>query len=91
LTPGAQAYAPAVEAILADDLVLIGPGDLCTSVISNLLAAGIPQPIRNAAGKVVYVCNLMTKRGETDGYKASGLLREVQRYLGALKPWTLCW
>ncbi|OGO42204.1 MAG: hypothetical protein A2Z04_01595 [Chloroflexi bacterium RBG_16_57_9] len=82
LTPGAQAYPPAVEAVLAADLVVIGPGDLYTSVIPNLLVEGVPQAIRNSAGKVAYVCNLMTKRGETDGYKASDFLREVQRYLG---------
>ena len=82
LTPRAQAYPPAVEAILAADLVVVGPGDLFTSVIPNLLVEGIPEAIRNTRGRVAYVCNLMTKRGETDGYKASDFLREVQRYLG---------
>lgn len=81
LTPGARAYPPAVAAILAADLVVIGPGDLYTSVIPNLLVEGIPQAIQNTPGEVAYVCNLMTKRGETDGYKASDFLREIQRYL----------
>ncbi len=82
LDPPAQAYPPALEAIAAADIVVIGPGDLYTSVIPNLLVEGIPEAIANAPGKVIYICNLMTKHGETDGFTACDFVREIERYLG---------
>ena len=83
LTPQAKAYTPALNAILDADIVLIGPGDLYTSVIPNLLVQGVAQAIGQSNGHVVYACNLMTKHGETDGYKASDFVAEIQRYLGS--------
>ncbi len=82
LTPQANAYAPALRAIQSADMVLIGPGDLYTSVIPNLLVHGIAEAIVQSRAHVVYACNLMTKHGETDGYKASDFVAEIQRYLG---------
>lgn len=81
LKPHARAYRRAVDAIRDADLIVIGPGDLYTSVIANLLVQGIPEAIRRSKAKKVYVCNLMTKHGETDGYTAADHLREVDRYL----------
>lgn len=83
LKPRARAYAKVIEAIKAADMVVIGPGDLYTSVIANLLVQEIPEAIRTSKAKKVYVCNLMTKHGETDGYTAADHLREVLRYLGS--------
>jgi uncharacterized cofD-like protein len=64
------------------DKVLIGPGDLYTSVLPCLLVDGIPDAIRASEGEIIYVCNVMTKHGETDGYKASDYVREIHHYLG---------
>jgi uncharacterized cofD-like protein len=83
LTPQAKAYAPAVDTILSADIVVIGPGDLYTSVIPNLLVEGVAEAIGRSHAYVVYVCNLMTKHGETDGFKASDFVAEIQRYLGS--------
>lgn len=77
----ARAYPAAVEAIHEADMVVIGPGDLYTSVIPNLLVEGIPQAISETAATVVYVCNLMTKPGETDGFGACDFVSEIQNYL----------
>ena len=82
LDPPAQAYPAAVQAIQQADLVVIGPGDLYTSVIANLLVEGIPEAVATSRGTVTYVCNLMTKHGETDGYGAPEFISEIQRYLG---------
>lgn len=79
----------AVQALAQADLIVLGPGDLYTSVLPNLLVPGIGEAIRASRAVTVYVCNLMTKRGETDGYHASDFVRTVQRYLGAHVDWVI--
>jgi uncharacterized cofD-like protein len=83
LDPDAAVNPPVLEAIACADLVVMGPGDLYTSVIPNLLVSGMADAIRACRGKRVYVCNVMTKHGETDGFAASDFIREINRYLGA--------
>jgi uncharacterized cofD-like protein len=82
LDPPAIANPAALAALEEADAVVIGPGDLYTSVLPNLLVAGIPSAVRNSPATRVYVCNLMTKHGETDGFRASDFVAEVQRYSG---------
>lgn len=82
LDPPAQATPEACEAIERADLVVIGPGDLYTSLIPTLLVEGIRESIIRSAATTVYVCNVMTKHGETDGYAASDFLRAITDYLG---------
>jgi len=65
------AYPPVIEAIDAADLVVIGPGSLYTSVIPNLLVAGIAEALARADAQVVYVCNVANQRGETTGMDAA--------------------
>jgi uncharacterized cofD-like protein len=70
--------------------VVIGPGDLYTSIIPNLLVQGISDALASTAATRVYVCNLMTKPGETDSFKASDFVREILRYLrGADLDWVI--
>ena len=78
----APACAQAVRAIRRADTIIIGPGDLYTSLIPNLLVHDIARALRESEAEKVYVCNLMTKHGETDGYKASDFVNEIHRYLG---------
>jgi uncharacterized cofD-like protein len=82
LSPSAPANPAALEAIAAADLIVLGPGDLYTSVIPNLLVDGIADTLRRSSGRRVYVCNVMTKHGETDDFAASDFIREINRYLG---------
>jgi len=82
LQPLATMHAPVLEAMADADLIVLGPGDLYTSVVPNLLVDGIPEAIRTSRAKCVYVCNVMTKHGETDGYAASDFIRAINRYLG---------
>lgn len=82
LDPPVEVFPRAEEEIKKADLVVMGPGDLYTSVIPNLLVEGLPQAIQESEGTKVCVCNLMTKHGETDNFKASDFIREIQRYLG---------
>lgn len=65
------AYQPAVEALLAADVVVIGPGSLYTSVIPNFLVEGISEALAASSAKRVYVCNVANQRGETFGFDAA--------------------
>ena len=58
----------ALEAIHEADLILIGPGSLFTSVIPNLLVGGISEAIIRSPAKKIYICNMMTEPGETNGF-----------------------
>ena len=62
------AHPEAVEAILDADLVVVGPGSLYTSVLPNLIVEGISDALLKANAMKVYVCNVATEPGETDGY-----------------------
>jgi uncharacterized cofD-like protein len=72
----------ALRAIRRADVIIIGPGDLYTSIIPNLLVEGVARAIRESEAEKVYVCNLMTKRGETDGFRASDFVATIHQYLG---------
>lgn len=82
LKPGAMANNSAIKAIGEADLILLGPGSLFTSVLPNLLVEGIPEAIRNSKARKVYIPNIMTEHGETDGFSASQHVKEVEKYLG---------
>jgi len=60
-----------LEAIARAELVVLGPGSLFTSVIPNLLIPGVREALRSTHARVVYVCNVMTQPGETDGFSAA--------------------
>jgi uncharacterized cofD-like protein len=72
----------AIRALRRADVIIIGPGDLYTSILPNLLVEDIARTIRESEAEKVYVCNLMTKHGETDGFQASDFVREIHQYLG---------
>lgn len=57
-----------LRAIREADLILLGPGSLYTSVIPNLLVDGVGEAIRSSDALKVYICNIMTQDGETEGY-----------------------
>ena len=75
-------YEPALSAILNADLIVLGPGSLYTSVLPNLMVAGVAQAIRWSAGKVVYVCNVATQPGETDHFGAADHIRAIVDHIG---------
>jgi uncharacterized cofD-like protein len=73
--------ASAVDALRSADLVVLGPGDLYTSILPNLLVDGIVEAIAEAKQRL-FVVNLMTKPGESDGFRASTFVEQVLEYLG---------
>ncbi|MCQ2743650.1 MAG: YvcK family protein [bacterium] len=66
-----RALPEALEAIADADLIILGPGSLYTSVIPNILVAGITDAIEQSQAKKIYVCNIMTQPGETDNYSVA--------------------
>ena len=64
----ADAHPLAVEAIEQAQVIVIGPGSLYTSILPNLLVSGIASAVRRSGADKVYVCNVATQKGETDGY-----------------------
>ena len=66
-----QAYQPALDAIANADLICIGPGSVYTSVIPNLLIPGVAKALKESKAMKVYICNVMTQKGESDSFTAS--------------------
>jgi len=77
-----RAYPGAVRAILEADLVVIGPGSLYTSILPNLLVPEIAEALQATRAPRVYVCNIATQPGETDGYTAQAHLQALEKHLG---------
>jgi uncharacterized cofD-like protein len=74
---------PDVLAALREaDLIILGPGSLYTSVLPNLLVRGVADGIRQSRAVKIYVCNVMTQPGETDGFKASDHVMALVDHLG---------
>jgi uncharacterized cofD-like protein len=78
----ARPLAAALSAIAEADAITLGPGSLFTSVIPNLLVAGIPQAIRASAAVKAYFVNLMWQPGETSEFTASDHVRALNRHAG---------
>jgi len=71
-----------IEAIKDADLIIMGPGSLYTSVIPNLLIKEISAEIAKASAKKIYVCNIMTQKGETDNYSVASHLNALINHSG---------
>ena len=82
LTPWATITAEAKEAIQSADLIVLGPGDLYTSILPNCIVEGFVDALSQSKAVIVYVCNLMSKRGQTVGMHAKEHIEEIKRYIG---------
>lgn len=74
--------APALQAIMEADAIVLGPGSLYTSIMPNLLVNGVADAIRKSAAVKIYICNVMTQPGETDGYTASMHAKAIIEHAG---------
>jgi uncharacterized cofD-like protein len=81
LKPRAKAYPGAIEAVRKADLIVIGPGDLYSSLAQILLTEGLAEAINKSSARKLYVCNLMTKYGETNNFSVSDFASEIEKYL----------
>lgn len=76
------AYPEAIRAILDADLIVIGPGSLYTSVLPNLLVEDITRAIKASSAVKIYVCNVATQQGETDGFDVSDHIKALIDHVG---------
>ena len=75
------AFPQAIQAILAADLIVIGPGSLYTSILPNLLVPDIAEAIRASRALKLFVCNVATERGETNGYTVGDHIHAIEEHV----------
>jgi len=78
-----RAYPETIRAILDADLIVLGPGSLYTSVLPNLLIDSLPEALRASRAIKMYVCNVATQHGETDGYSVHDHVRALEKHIGS--------
>lgn len=84
LTPTATLSPAAAAALAAADVIIFGPGDLYTSILANCVVAGFQDTLRTSRATLIYLCNLMSKPGQTNGLSATQHVAEVTRYAGRM-------
>jgi uncharacterized cofD-like protein len=82
LEPTVMAQPAAIEAIMDADMVVIAPGNLYASLAPTLLVQGVSEALKATKAKIVYVTNLVTKPGQTDGYSVNDFASEIERFAG---------
>ncbi len=82
LTTQARLSRVAKIALQEATCVVIGPGDLYTSIIPNLIIDGFVGTLKDSSAILMYVCNVMTKQGQTIGMDSVAHVKEITRYLG---------
>jgi uncharacterized cofD-like protein len=85
LQPNVQVNPAALDAIRNADAIVIGPGDVYTSIVPVILVSGIANAIAKSNAAVIHVVNLASKPGQTDGFAASEHVQAVQTYLSPAK------
>jgi len=82
LKPEARAYPKTLKVLEEADLITIGPGDLYSTIAQILLVKGISEAIAKSKAKKVYLCNLMTKYGETNRFSVLDFTNQIEEWLG---------
>lgn len=89
LAPEAELNPAAREAIMRADLVVIAPGNLYGSLAPALVVPGMSEALNQTSAKKVYVCNLATKKGQTDGFTVADFADEIERFAGCKLDYVL--
>jgi len=76
------AFPQVIQSILSADLIVIGPGSLYTSILPNLLVPDVAEAIRASRALKIFVCNVATQPGETDGYTCGDHVRAIEDHVG---------
>ncbi|MBI4153670.1 YvcK family protein [Candidatus Woesebacteria bacterium] len=82
VVPEARVNKKAIKAIRKADIIVLGPGDLYTSTICNLVIDGVAEEVAKSKAKKVFVLNLMTKFGQTHGFSTRDHIETLEKYLG---------
>jgi uncharacterized cofD-like protein len=75
-----RVYPPVVDAIQTADYIILGPGDLFTSVIPNLIVPGVQASIQKSSAKLIYIVNIMTKFGETNNFRCKDFINRLEYF-----------
>jgi uncharacterized cofD-like protein len=75
-------YPPVLDAIRDADYIFIGPGDLFTSIIPNLIVPGVKQALKTTCAKIYFAINIMTKFGETHNFSAKDFINTLEERIG---------
>ena len=78
----APAFPPVIQAILAADVIVMGPGSLYTSILPNLLVADLKSAIEASRALKLFVCNIASQKGETDAYSCYDHLAALESHVG---------
>ncbi|MCD4693781.1 uridine diphosphate-N-acetylglucosamine-binding protein YvcK [bacterium] len=81
LEPSVKAYSEVIKSIIEADYIFMGPGDLYTSILPNLIIEDVAQVIKNTNAKIVFISNLITKTGQTHNMKVGDLINEIEKYI----------
>ncbi len=84
------AYPPAIDAIRDADYIIVGPGDLFTSILSNIVVPGIKDAITKTAATLMFVVNIMTKFGETHNYCGNDFIHKLEEGIGRKVQIAIC-
>ena len=87
--PEAVISESAKEAIASADLIVVGPGDLYTSILANVVVRGAKEALMASRAKLVYISNLMSKYGQTHGFGVKDHLDELSSYAGRVPEYVL--
>ena len=70
-----------MKAVSEADLIIVGIGSLYTSIIPNLLSNEMKKTLKKSKAKKMYICNIMSEHGETDGYNVSDCIKQINKYV----------
>ena len=80
--PRGRIFPAAKEAIEEGDMIVLGPGDVYTSSLATVVVDEVDKLLKQTKAKLVYVVNLMTRFGQTDGFSAKDHVKEIEKYVG---------
>ncbi|OQY92707.1 MAG: hypothetical protein B6D39_04345 [Anaerolineae bacterium UTCFX2] len=75
------AFPQAIQAILAAELIVVGPGSLYTSILPNLLVPDLMHALRASRALKLFICNVATEKGETTGYNSGDHIRVIEEHI----------
>jgi len=79
----ASAFPPVIQAVLAADMIVIGPGSLYTSILPNILVGDLLDAIRSSRALKIFISNVSTQQGETDMYTSGDHIRTLEELVGS--------
>jgi uncharacterized cofD-like protein len=80
---GVSAFPPVIQAVLAADMIIIGPGSLYTSILPNVLVGDLLEAIKSSRGIKFFISNVTTQQGETDMYSSGDHIRSLEGLVGS--------